>query len=359
MNQPVSTDPVTSDHLLGGQVAYTQPRDGFRAAIDPVLLAAAVPAKAGERVLEGGTGAGAAMLCLAARVPDIFGVGVDRDPGLLRLAQANAAANARSGLLFAAGDLAASPIAGEFDHAFANPPYHAAEGTPSPSTAREAAKRSAPRQLSVWVDALSRPLRHRGTLTLILPPRMLEQALTAMQDGNIPAECVFPIWPRRRRGGSAPAARTQARALAVGPGVWPGAAYGNRRISTRGRPHPTSRRRITADRRLIGAPAVPTSVLVGVRMAQMPKTLMRRDQTLHIASPGAVGGQRPPGQHHLQDVEQLFRHLKVTLIAGMVEGDQDLVRQAPAIARRSSWTRLSTDFLVSLAHPGPRVCSFG
>jgi tRNA1Val (adenine37-N6)-methyltransferase len=199
MNQPVSTDPVTSDHLLGGQVAYTQPRDGFRAAIDPVLLAAAVPAKAGERVLEGGTGAGAAMLCLAARVPDIFGVGVDRDPGLLRLAQANAAANARSGLLFAAGDLAASPIAGEFDHAFANPPYHAAEGTPSPSTAREAAKRSAPRQLSVWVDALSRPLRHRGTLTLILPPRMLEQALTAMQDGNIPAECVFPIWPRQGR----------------------------------------------------------------------------------------------------------------------------------------------------------------
>jgi tRNA1Val (adenine37-N6)-methyltransferase len=196
-DQADRTLPVTQDHLLGGRVAYMQPRDGFRAAIDPVLLAAAVPARAGERVLEGGTGAGAALLCLAARVPDISGVGVDRDPGLLRLAQTNAAANARSGLLFAAGDLAASPIGGEFDHAFANPPYHAADGTRSPSPARDGAKRSSPDQLFVWVAALSRPLRLRGTLTLILPPRLLEAALSAMQVCKVPAECVFPIWPRQ------------------------------------------------------------------------------------------------------------------------------------------------------------------
>jgi tRNA1Val (adenine37-N6)-methyltransferase len=188
---------VTSDHLLGGKVAYRQPRDGFRSAIDPVLLAAAVPARAGERVLEGGTGAGAALLCLAARVPDIFGIGIDRDPGLLLLARANAAANARSGLLFAAGDLAASPIGGEYDHAFANPPYHATNGTPSPSQARDAAKRLSPGQLSVWVEALTRPLRHRGTLTMILPPQLLEPALKAMRDSKAPAECVFPVWPRQ------------------------------------------------------------------------------------------------------------------------------------------------------------------
>ena len=190
-------DAVTSDHLLGGRVSYVQPRDGFRAALDPVLLAAAVPAEAGQHVLEGGTGAGAALLCLAARVPDISGVGIDCDPGLLQLAQANAAANAQPGLLFAAGDLAASPIGGEFDHAFANPPYHAADGTRSPSHAREAAKRAAPGQLSIWVEALCRPLRHRGTLTLILPPRLLELALTAMRDGKTPAECIFPIWPKQ------------------------------------------------------------------------------------------------------------------------------------------------------------------
>jgi len=187
---------VTSDHLLGGRVKYTQPRDGLRAAIDPVLLAAAVPARPGENVLEGGTGAGAALLCLAARVPGISGLGIDREPALLRIARANAAANGWPDLNFVAGDLGASPIGGPFDHAFANPPYHATGGTHSPFPAREAAKRVTPGLLPIWVEALSRPLRHRGTLTLILPPRLLETALAAMRDSNIPAECVFPIWPR-------------------------------------------------------------------------------------------------------------------------------------------------------------------
>lgn len=196
MSNAVIPDTITSDHLLGGRVAYMQPRDGFRAAIDPVLLAAAVPARAGDRILEGGTGAGAALLCLAARIPDIRGLGIDRNPALLRLARANAMANGRSGLLFVAGDLAASPIGGEFDHALANPPYHAADGTRSPAPAHEAAKRSTPNLLFEWVAALSRPLRHRGTLTMILPTRMLEQAFKAMQDSKTPVECVFPIWPK-------------------------------------------------------------------------------------------------------------------------------------------------------------------
>jgi tRNA1(Val) A37 N6-methylase TrmN6 len=136
------------------------------------------------------------MLCLAARVRDVIGFGIDREPTLLQLARANAVANARPGLLFVAGDLAASPIGGSFDHAFANPPYHAASGTPSPSQVREGAKRALPGQLSMWVAALSHPLRHRGTLTLILPPRLLDTACFAMRSCDVPAECVFPIWPK-------------------------------------------------------------------------------------------------------------------------------------------------------------------
>lgn len=187
---------VTADTLLGGRVKYMQPREGLRASLDPVLLAAAIPAHPGERVLEGGTGAGAAMLCLAARVAGIRGRGIDRDPDLVRLAAANAAANAWPELEFATADLAISPIDGPFDHAFANPPYHPAGGTRSPSAARDAAKRAEPELLPIWAEALSRPLRHRGTLTFILPPGLLEPALAAMRDAGVPAEWVFPIWPK-------------------------------------------------------------------------------------------------------------------------------------------------------------------
>src|SRR3546814_8190614 len=47
---------ITEDAFLGGRVKLRQPEVGYRAAIDPVLLAAAVPAVAGERVADLGCG---------------------------------------------------------------------------------------------------------------------------------------------------------------------------------------------------------------------------------------------------------------------------------------------------------------
>src|ERR1700735_5572240 len=102
---------LTEGHLLGGRVRYAQPRTGFRSGIDPVLLAAAVPARPGERVLEAGSGAGAASLCLAARVAGISGLGVERDPALVEIAARNAAANGWHELAFLAADFADLPRA--------------------------------------------------------------------------------------------------------------------------------------------------------------------------------------------------------------------------------------------------------
>ena len=62
---------LTHDAFLCGRLHLWQPRKGYRAATDPVLLAAACPAVAGQRVLDLGCGAGAASLCLAARVPGL------------------------------------------------------------------------------------------------------------------------------------------------------------------------------------------------------------------------------------------------------------------------------------------------
>ncbi len=67
-------------HLLGGRLRHDQPPDGHRSGIEPVLLAAGVPAKPGEAVLEAGTGSGAALMCLAARVSRLAGLGLEIDP---------------------------------------------------------------------------------------------------------------------------------------------------------------------------------------------------------------------------------------------------------------------------------------
>ena len=196
---PAEPDTHTSGHLLDGRVRYAQPRQGFRSGIEPVLLAASVPAKSGEHVLEGGSGAGAALLCLAARVPGLQGVGIEQDATLVTLATRNATANDWSGLRFVAADMASPPDLGVFDHACANPPYHMAQGTPSPDVSRRAAKRASADLLAVWAATLARHLRPRGTLTFILPAALLPAGTEAFAGAGCRPTAMLPLWPRAER----------------------------------------------------------------------------------------------------------------------------------------------------------------
>ena len=186
-------------HLLGGRVSYTQPAEGYRSGIEPVLLAAAVPARLGERVLEGGAGAGAALLCLAARVPGLHGVGVEREAVLVTLAEQNAIANRQPDVRFIGADMATFSDVGWFDHAMANPPYHAPAGTASPVPARQAAKRGHPGLVAMWAAVLARHLRPRGTLTFILASAILPAAMTALADADCPPVALLPLWPKSGR----------------------------------------------------------------------------------------------------------------------------------------------------------------
>ncbi len=50
---------ITEDGFLGGQLRLRQPRGGHRAGHDAILLAAATPARSGDRVVDLGAGVGA------------------------------------------------------------------------------------------------------------------------------------------------------------------------------------------------------------------------------------------------------------------------------------------------------------
>jgi tRNA1Val (adenine37-N6)-methyltransferase len=191
----IEQNELTHGHLFGGRIRYAQPRHGFRTGIEPVLLAAAVPARPGSRVLEGGTGAGAALLCLAARVAGVQGLGIERDSALAALAEQNAAANGQLTLCFMAADVAALPSLDAFDHACANPPYHAAAGTPSPDASRRGAKRAPDGLIAIWAAALGRRLRQRGTLTFILPAGSLPEAAIAFAEAGCRPTAMLPFWP--------------------------------------------------------------------------------------------------------------------------------------------------------------------
>ena len=88
---------ISTDKVLGGQVTVLQLQQGYRVAIDPIFLAAAVPfaasARAPEQILDLGAGNGVVGFCLMARNPDVRVLAVDRDADALARAQTAARLN--------------------------------------------------------------------------------------------------------------------------------------------------------------------------------------------------------------------------------------------------------------------------
>jgi tRNA1(Val) A37 N6-methylase TrmN6 len=191
---------LTDGTLLGGRMVYRQPRDGYRTGLEPVLLAASVPARPGERVVEAGTGAGAGLLCLLSRVAGLTGIGLERDGAMAQLARDNLDANGFAGAAVLQTEIAAWQPDAAFDHAFANPPWHDQAGTASPMAAREGAKRAAPGLIAAWAAALAKSLRPRGTLSFILPAAALAEASLALEAAKCPEITLVPLWPREGAG---------------------------------------------------------------------------------------------------------------------------------------------------------------
>lgn len=200
---PPTDIPVTEDALLDGRVRLRQPRDGYRAAVDPVLLAAAVPVRAGDRVLDLGCGAGAVFLCLLAREPALTVVAVERDPQMAALARDNAALNGAAGVVeVVEADIAALPADwrdGGFDQVVSNPPYLPPErADPSPHAGRAAAGVEAGSDMAAWIGRARRCLRHKGRLTLVHRADRLADLLAPLERG-FGEVVVFPLWPKPGR----------------------------------------------------------------------------------------------------------------------------------------------------------------
>jgi tRNA1(Val) A37 N6-methylase TrmN6 len=187
---------VTEDALLGGRVRLLQPAQGYRVAIDPVLLAAALPDGFRGRTADLGCGVGAAALCAALRLPEARVVGIERDPFLADLARQNVARNgltARIEIVTADVRASASP---DFDAVIANPPFLEAARANAQSDARKAAATIEDDvSLDIWIDAALARLRAKGTLAMIHRADRLDDLLVALR-GRAGEVVVFPLWPK-------------------------------------------------------------------------------------------------------------------------------------------------------------------
>jgi tRNA1(Val) A37 N6-methylase TrmN6 len=198
-------DTTTLDDFLGGRISAAQPKAGHRAGSDAVWLQAAVPACAGERVLDAGAGVGVAALCLLSRCPQISVTGVDIDGEACALAEANAARNNFSGqfraitadLTAPAESLFAKGLVREgYDQVIANPPFHA-EGTvrAAQNAGRAAAHIMQEGALEAWIRSLATFAAPKGWLTLIHRPEILPELLPLL-DRRFGAVTLFPLFAR-------------------------------------------------------------------------------------------------------------------------------------------------------------------
>ncbi len=196
---------LTDDAFLGGRLRILQPEKGFRAGIDSVFLAAAVPAEGKEEAFEAGIGTGVAALCLLARVPEARVTGLEVTVRYAMIAEQNAARNGmaermtviRGDLKDALRrDLATYPEHGSFAHVFANPPYLDPNRTvSSPSPLKTVAHAASPDDLDLWIKVLHAMVEARGTMTMVHRAEMLGRILAGME-GKFGDIAVAPLYAR-------------------------------------------------------------------------------------------------------------------------------------------------------------------
>jgi tRNA1(Val) A37 N6-methylase TrmN6 len=194
----VAQSEMTSDTLLDGRVILRQPSVGYRVALDPVLLAAAVPDVQNARALDVGCGTGAAMLCAAMRLKTIDVTGLEIQPQHVALAEENIALNGlQTRARVMQGDIAALPdlvCTYQFDVIMTNPPF-ADGGTPSPNKPLAQAHHETHVPLNVWISACLKLLKPKGRLVMIHRADRLGEimAALALACGDIN---IFPIFPK-------------------------------------------------------------------------------------------------------------------------------------------------------------------
>jgi tRNA1(Val) A37 N6-methylase TrmN6 len=199
---------TTNDRLLNGRVHLRQPVNGYRAGIDSVLLAAAVPAEPGQTAIDVGAGVGAAALCLAVRVADLAMTGIELDPEQVQIAAENAlATGVAERVRFVGGDILGRPSLAAADQVLTNPPYLTpGAATPPPDASRARAHVGGSDGLAAWLGGCLRLLKPGGTLTLIHRADALPDALASLPGCG--AIEVLPLWP----GDGKPAKRVVLRA---------------------------------------------------------------------------------------------------------------------------------------------------
>ncbi|MDQ7072022.1 MAG: methyltransferase [Rhodobacterales bacterium] len=200
MSDAFSDAELSCNAFLGGRLQILQPLNGYRAGVDPVLLAASIVATPGQSVLELGCGAGVATLCLGARISGLELNGLEIQSNYADLARRNSERN-KIEMNVVEGDLSKIPDIfrlRQFDHVIANPPYFLrSKSVSARDTGRETALGEAT-PLSEWIKIAAKRCAPKGQVSMIHRVERLPEIL-AGYSAHLGSVQVQPLIARRGR----------------------------------------------------------------------------------------------------------------------------------------------------------------
>lgn len=189
---------MTRHFLLNKRVSLTRPKTGYKSAIDPVFLAAAITPKPKQKILDLGTGIGTVALCLLARCPDVYVTGIDIQSELIDYAEKNAEKNkvaTKTDFITVDHKVFAQDNPSYFNVVLMNPPYFDEENSrPSPDPKKAKANHGA--DIKGWVNSAHKALKTKGKLALIYPASEIGDVLAALQKGFGDIH-LYPLWKKR------------------------------------------------------------------------------------------------------------------------------------------------------------------
>ncbi len=197
-SEGLTTDSIS---FYGKIVKVLQKRDGYRFAIDALLLADFVKAKAEDNIIDLGTGTGIIALLLASRFPSAKVTGIELQKSLFLLAQRNVKLNRFDARAF----IERLPIADtpmrfkreNFDCIVSNPPYRRLmSGRINPEEEKAIARHELKTSLEEIIRAGEYLLNKRGRLYLIYLPERLTELIYHLKRYMLEPKRIRPVYSR-------------------------------------------------------------------------------------------------------------------------------------------------------------------
>lgn len=192
----------TCDDFLGGKLRFIQPMNGYRAGVEPVLLAAALPINIKGRVLDMGCGVGTAGLCSLWHNPNLHMVGIEANHLATEHAKRNAILNnmgERAEIyeqILGDEDFVDPLKSDEVDAVITNPPWFEKAHSQRAEGSRGAGRQEGEISLDIWLDYCIRKLRTGGLIAIIHRSHRMGDILQIFK-GRIGNIKIIPIYSKQ------------------------------------------------------------------------------------------------------------------------------------------------------------------